>query len=195
MRARPRRRIVSVSWPWGPSFQFILPRFESRPWGRSVVYLPFFDHFARVTRCRFFLDRFGHRHQLKIHLARLVEMEYLVAHRARANGLEYELVYDVADADDTLRFPGLADIEALKYAYDTERSGQNKTWSGAGRPSVGPWPGGGRGEETAPDRHPASVSGDSSEIDAKPHLLHCNTKTLSYPQPAIVAAPAHDAAP
>ena len=127
--------------------------------------------------------------QLKIHLARLVEMEYLVAHRARANGLEYELVYDVADADDTLRFPGLADIEALKYAYDTERSGQNKTWSGAGRPSVGPWPGGGRGEETAPDPHPASVSDDSSEIDAKPHLLHCNTKPLSYPQPAIVAAP------
>ena len=120
--------------------------------------------------------------QLKIHLARLVEMEYLVLHRARANGFEYELVYDVMGTDDTLCFPGLADITSLKYAYDAERSGQNESWSGSSRPPVGPWSGAGRIDESAQAPHPAGVSGDSSEIDGKPHVLRSNTKPPSYPQ-------------
>ena len=130
--------------------------------------------------------------QLKIHLARLSEMEYLVTHRSKNNGFEYELVYEVADADDTLRFPGLADIEALKCAYDAERSGQNAAWSGSGRPPVGPWSGGGRRDESAQDPHAAGVSGELPDASAKPHLLRSNTKTASYAHVAPLAAAAHD---
>lgn len=130
--------------------------------------------------------------QLKIHLARLSEMEYLVLHRARANGFEYELVYEVATADDTLRFPGLADIEALKYAYDAERSGQSAAWSGPGRPPVGHWSGAGRVDESAQEPHAAGVSSHSSETETKSHTLCGNAKTTSYPQPNGLAATARD---
>ena len=121
--------------------------------------------------------------QLKLHLARLVEMEYLVAHRTKSGGFDYELVYDTMEAEDTLRFPGLADINALKHAYDASRSGQNPSRSAPGRGVVGPRSAPGRVDELAQDPHLAEVSADSPEIDAKPRLLHGNTKTSSYPQP------------
>ena len=41
--------------------------------------------------------------QLKVHLARLAELEYLVPHRTRTGGFEYELVYELGEADATLR--------------------------------------------------------------------------------------------
>ncbi len=129
--------------------------------------------------------------QLKIHLARLAELEYLVTHRTKSGGFDYELVYDAPEDAHTLRFPGLADIEALKYAYDAGRSGQSESWSGPGRPSVGPWPGGGRGEEIPQEPHPISVASDSTETAHKTHLLHGNTKTSSYPHAAAAYDSAH----
>ncbi len=92
--------------------------------------------------------RFSRRHlreainwgdtQLKIHLARLVELEYIITHRSATNGYDYELVYDTASSGTTLRFPGLADIDSLTRAYDASRSGQSATRSASGRGPVGP---------------------------------------------------------
>ena len=76
--------------------------------------------------------------QTKTHLARLVELEYLVAHRTKTGGFEYELVYDAVDTHGSLRLPGLADIEALAFAYDGARSGQDDAQSAFGRGVVGP---------------------------------------------------------
>ena len=120
--------------------------------------------------------------QLKLHLARLTEMEYLVAHRTKSGGFEYELVYEVSAADDTLRFPGLADINALKHAYDSSRSGQNTSRSAPGRGLVGGQSAPGRVDEMAQESRAASVSGDSSDTDTKPHVLRGNAKTSSYSQ-------------
>ena len=122
-----------------------------------------------------------------MHLARLTEMEYLVAHRSNNNGYEYELVYDMASTDNTLRFPGLADIDALKHAYDASRSGQSEAWPGPSRPSVGPWPGGGRVNESAQQPHPADVPDESIETESKPHLLRSTAKTASYPHVATAS--------
>jgi DNA primase catalytic core len=78
--------------------------------------------------------------QLKIHLARLVELEYLLIHRGgRGQSFEYELVFDgPADgmAQSLSHVSGLIDVEALRHAYDAERSG---VWSAPGRGSVGGW--------------------------------------------------------
>ncbi|MEO6278199.1 CHC2 zinc finger domain-containing protein [Roseateles sp.] len=102
--------------------------------------------------------------QLKTHLARLAELEYLVAHRTRTGGFEYELVYELAgtggdaggatggatgSATGGLRFPGLADIDALQCAYDAARSGSDEVRSGSGRPVVGARSAGGRGDASA----------------------------------------------
>ena len=131
--------------------------------------------------------------QLKIHLARLSEMEYLAVHRARANGFEYELVYEAGD-DGVLRFPGLADIETLKYAYDTERSGQNTAWSAPGRPPVGGRSGGGRGGEMPAEPINASFPEDWAAPPSKTQVFtgKGNGKNPSYAP--VVSIPTNAAA-
>ena len=83
--------------------------------------------------------------QMKRHLARLVELEYALVHRApHGHGITYELCYDAsAEANDP---PPLAASLAtpVDRPYDVERSGAEGQRSGGGRPSVGPRSGGGR---------------------------------------------------
>ncbi len=112
--------------------------------------------------------------QLKIHLARLVEMEYLLVHRNRNNGFEYELTYEINTDDNALRFPGLIDVATLP--SDAERSGSNATRSALGRGAVGGQSASGRtanhvpqprsiavpGQETAPSRQ-KRLSGNGRE--------------------------------
>lgn len=84
--------------------------------------------------------------QLKIHLARLVELEYLVVHAGLSgNGFLYELAYDGRGQDGAPFLAGLIDL--AKLGYDASRSGVNDGRSGSGRPPVGAWSGGGRGVE------------------------------------------------
>ena len=89
--------------------------------------------------------------QLKVHLGRLAELEYVLTHRAdHGQGHVYELVYDGAGKDGGRVLPGLIDVEKLRAAhgYDAQRSGQNGERAGVGRPSVGGWSAGGRGAGT-----------------------------------------------
>lgn len=126
--------------------------------------------------------------QLKIHLARLAELEYLVTHRTKTNGFEYELVYDMAGADDRLRFPGLADIEALRCAYDVARSGASATQSATGRGMVAPRSGAGRGDESPAKPLSIRVSSDVPDTLGKTHSSPPARKRTSYPQPLPLAA-------
>jgi hypothetical protein len=110
--------------------------------------------------------------QLKVHLGRLVELEYILAHRAEhGTGHVYELVYDGGGKDGKRHLPGLLDVEKLRakaagHAYDAERSGQNDERSGSGRPPVGGRSGGGRGEENPPPSSENGVSGE--QLPEKP---------------------------
>jgi len=126
--------------------------------------------------------------QLKLHLARLVEMEYLIAHRTRTGGFDYELVYDVADAQGTLRFPGLADIEALARAYDLARSGQNPGRSAPGRGLVAPRSVGGRDEPSPAEPASMRVGGDALDADDETHCTAPTHKRRSYPQAVALAS-------
>ncbi len=120
--------------------------------------------------------------QLKVHLGRLAELEYLVAHRTRANGFEYELVYDTVADDDQLRFPGLIDLDALAYAYDAARSGQNAIRSATGRGLVGPQSVGGRGSEIPAKPAPMRVDEESSDAAPKTPVYKGNGKSSSSPK-------------
>jgi DNA primase catalytic core len=90
--------------------------------------------------------------QLKVHLGRLEELEYVVAHGA-GRGVFYELVYDGQGKDGTPFLSGLIDLEKLGgQGYDGKWSALAAKWSGAkghrsgsGRPLVGPESGDGRG--------------------------------------------------
>ena len=87
--------------------------------------------------------------QLKIHLARLTELEYLLIHRGgRGQSFEYELLYDGRGESEERRVSGLIDVEALR-SYDAEWSGSSDPRSGSGRPVVGGQSAGGRMSESA----------------------------------------------
>lgn len=95
--------------------------------------------------------------QVKLHLHRLVELEYVLVHRApRGQGVHYELVYASADrTTDALIFSGLRNVDTLAYdgersALTPERSALNEERSGVGRPAAGGRSGGGRSRERAP---------------------------------------------
>ncbi|MFZ2651069.1 MAG: hypothetical protein WA210_13285 [Burkholderiaceae bacterium] len=127
--------------------------------------------------------------QTKTHLARLVELEYLVAHRTKSGGFEYELVYELG-ADEGARFPGLADIEALRLAYDASRSGQTDARSAPGRAPVGPRSAGGRVDESPAKPASMRLGDDDADDDAKPHLLPSMRSRSSYPQAVVPLAAA-----
>ena len=115
--------------------------------------------------------------QLKVHLARLVEMEYVALHR-RGLTNEYELVYDARpDSDARAHFSGLLDVRALSvraeamHSYDSDRSGLQAPRSGSGRAEVGAWSATGRGGvDGAPTRANAGDSIDQRVNGAQPHI-------------------------
>ena len=100
--------------------------------------------------------------QLKVHLSRLLELEYLIVRRAmdgqHAARFVYELVYDGEGADGAPFLMGLIDIDGLgealaaeqaanEMSYDQNRSEPGEDRSGSGRPLVGPRSGDGRAAE------------------------------------------------
>lgn len=86
--------------------------------------------------------------QLHVHLSRLVELEYLLTHRAdHGQGFVYEPAYDGAGKDGRPFVCGLLDVEKLRagHDYDARRSGPAEPDSGsipaAFGPPSGPVPG------------------------------------------------------
>jgi hypothetical protein len=96
--------------------------------------------------------------QLKLHLHRLEELEYLLLHRGgRGQSFVYELLYDGQGKDGKPFLCGLIEVEKPRQTqnYDvnrsgvkTEWSGSDATWSGPGRAEVGGVSGGGRIDST-----------------------------------------------
>lgn len=87
--------------------------------------------------------------QLKIHLHRLEELEYLIVHRGgRGQSFVYELI-ELPEGDKSQPFlPGLIEIEKLRtFYYDAKKSGANEEKSGSSRSQIGGMSGTGRGEE------------------------------------------------
>jgi hypothetical protein len=77
--------------------------------------------------------------QLKIHLHRLEELEYLLVHRGgRGQSFVYELAFARKADSGRPMLSGLIDIESLrKHGYDEKKSGSAGQLSGSSRPQVG----------------------------------------------------------
>jgi hypothetical protein len=98
----------------------------------------------------------GHT-QLKVHLKRLEELEYLLVHRGgRGQSFVYELLYDPPPDAGKRFLARLTDVHRLRAQYDANWSGQNGNQSASGRPQVGAKSGRGRTNESA-----ASANGES----------------------------------
>lgn len=127
--------------------------------------------------------RFSRRHireytgwgntQLKVHLRRLEDMEYLLLHRGGlGKTFEYELLYKGEGGQGEKFLMGLIDPDVLTGTcdYDLNRSGSDDNRSGSeneksapGRPQVGPKSGGCRGAEKA-----VSANADGHETQIEP---------------------------
>jgi len=88
--------------------------------------------------------------QLKRHLHRLEELEYLAVHHGgRGQSFVYELVFERQPDSGKPVLPGLIEAEKLAaYAYDAKKSGLEGEKSGPSLPQVRGVSGGGAGEES-----------------------------------------------
>jgi len=143
--------------------------------------------------------------QLKLHLARLTELEYLITHRAeRGQGFAYELLFD-GDAAAVAHLSGLIDVQSLKgHDYDARRSGSKCERSGLqaqqsapGRGAVGQRSGSGRHSQSAAKpvlvRLAADPTSDGAQTrtpstDAPPVLSYSKASSSAVASAAIAAA-------
>ena len=99
--------------------------------------------------------------QLKVHLGRLEDLEYLLIHRGgRGQSIVYELLYD-GDLAEQRHLMGLIDVEKL--GYDAKKSGIKAKRLGSSRPQVGAKSAPGRADEIG-----AQVSTDKGCREAEP---------------------------
>jgi len=129
--------------------------------------------------------------QLRVHLERLVLLEYLLVHRgARGQSFVYELLYDGAGGDGRPFVPGLIDVKALGATATTanlaggngEFAGQSATLAGSTRGQRGPDAGGSRGRETAGTPRQTGDSSESAANAPKTPIKGGNGQDPSYPQ-------------
>jgi hypothetical protein len=132
--------------------------------------------------------------QLRLHLDRLVGLEYVLARRDGAGGrFVYELVYDGQGTDGRPFVPGLIDVAKLRVSATTrEVAGQasglaGSSAEGAGRLRAdrGPVAGRSRGASSPASAHEAELCAESSADSPETHLLEgAGDGVVSYPHGA-----------
>jgi hypothetical protein len=111
--------------------------------------------------------------QLRVHLDRLMQMEYVLAHRGtRGQSYVYELLWDGQGKDGDAHLPGLFDVETLKSSATMESSrGETPQFAAHSRGQNGVFAGGSRGaeiEKTLDEIHSVLVADDESDENAPP---------------------------
>jgi len=120
--------------------------------------------------------------QLKVHLGRLAELEYVLVHRVRAGqGFEYELLYDGEGSAGERFVMGLSEAGGETCAYDARRSGVEPERSGAGRPPVGEWSAGGRAGQIPAKPSPDPAGDIDAETPPQMHVPPSLKNGSSYP--------------
>lgn len=117
--------------------------------------------------------------QLKVHLARLAALEYVLVHRIRSGqGYEYELLYDGQGETGERFVMGLS--EPAEPSYDSQRSGVKAARSGSGRGRVGPRSAGGRTGKSAASPCPTGDTADQGDSGAETHVTPSEPARGSY---------------
>jgi DNA primase catalytic core len=131
--------------------------------------------------------------QLRLHLERLADLEYVLTHREGAGGkYVYELVYAVAD-DSRAQVEGIIEVSALEALYTATMSksrGSTPEVAGRSRGDSAPVAGRSRGSESPTKPSSISLAEDMPETDNETHLLRPVSKIASYAQPLPLAAAA-----
>jgi hypothetical protein len=120
--------------------------------------------------------------QLRVHLERLVELEYVMTWREGAGGkFVYELVYETSGDDNQVRFPGLIEVDALQAAATmTQVAGSTVEVAGQLRVGRGPLAAGSRDAQSSANPDNTSAKRDTSLNLPKPQGTRSNGHAASY---------------
>jgi len=128
--------------------------------------------------------------QLRVHLERLADLEYVLAHREGPGGkYVYELAYEVA-GEMRAHVAGLIDaaaLEALSAATTPKSRGDTPEVAGRSRGECGPGAGHSRDDDLPSNPPPARLADDLPSPDAELRDSWPNGKGLSYPPVALAA--------
>jgi hypothetical protein len=113
--------------------------------------------------------------QLRVHLDRLVAMEYLLVHRgSRGQSFVYELLYD-GDGSAAPYLPGLIDVATMA----TSRGSDSEN-AGASRPARGNSAATSHTVETAANAGVATLAGNVPHTSRQTHTLSTTAASPSY---------------
>jgi DNA primase len=120
--------------------------------------------------------------QLRIHLDRLVDMEYLLVHRGcRGQSYEYELLYDGQGKNGDEFLMGLINIDCLKNTVTTPSlRGGGQELAGASRPHNGPLTGSEQAAKKENESHQTQGLDDIEVDDNKSAGIGGYNNTESY---------------
>jgi len=125
--------------------------------------------------------------QTRVHLDRLMELEYVVTHRgSRGNCFVYELLYDGRGGDGVPFLVGLLDPKALGREYDVNLAGEKGDLAASKRPQNGPLAGGWRTPGMPVNELSEPQTLQSHETAPKQHIRESGVK----PPAVIVTVPA-----
>ena len=125
--------------------------------------------------------------QLRVHLERLLELEYLIARREGAGGkFTYELAY-VVNGETHAQVTGILDIDTLKTlmlnATMSKSRGDTPEVAGRSRGDSGAVAAMSRGDKLAAKPITEGLADENDNTDPETHLLSVNHKIASYSQP------------
>lgn len=134
--------------------------------------------------------------QLRVHLERLVDLEYVLTHREGSGGkYVYELVYEV-NSETRAQVAGLIGMEALTALASAQDSAPTTPKSRGDAPQVagrlrgdsGPVAATSRGEQSVGEAISMRFSKDIPDTASKTHCSPPNGKSRSYPQPLAASS-------
>jgi DNA primase catalytic core len=130
--------------------------------------------------------------QLRVHLERLVSLEYLLTHREGAGGrFTYELVFD-GDVSTAVHLSGLIDAQTIDEGIEAvptmaKSRGQHPEVAGRLRVDSGPVAAPLRMGQPADKPALARLAADEADDEPQTHLLRPNGKHPSYVVPSLAA--------
>jgi DNA primase catalytic core len=127
--------------------------------------------------------------QVKMHMHKLEELEYVLVHRGgRGQSFVYELLYDGAGRDGKPFLMGLVDVETLKCVYDGKKEHRKPHWEHPSSSQVASMEHGSSEPKSSPGTINKGTSRETPKKNGKTTPWDESGSTQSYSPPLAAAA-------
>jgi len=127
--------------------------------------------------------------QVKMHMHKLEELEYVLVHRGgRGQSFVYELLYDGAGRDGKPFLMGLVDVQTLRHGYDGKKEHQKVDLEHPRCPQGARMEHGSSAPKNSPNAINKGTSREVAKKNSKTASWDESSSTLSYSTPLAAAA-------